>query len=69
MPSTIELKIPFDPQTRSYKALKAEAIALFERQFVELALEQFEGNLSAAARALVMDRKHLHDMCRKHGLR
>lgn len=69
MSSTIELKVTYDPQTRSYGDLKAEVIASFERQFVELTLNQFEGNLSAAAKTLKVDRKHLHDLCKKHGMR
>jgi DNA-binding NtrC family response regulator len=69
MSSIIEVKVNFDPPNRSYGDLKGEAIAKFERQFVELTLAQYEGNLSAAAKALSMDRKHLHDMAKKHGLR
>jgi DNA-binding NtrC family response regulator len=69
MSSIIEVKVNFDPPNHSYGDLKGEVIAKFERQFVELTLAQYDGNLSAAAKALSMDRKHLHDMAKKHGLR
>jgi hypothetical protein len=32
-------------------------------------LERHGGNISAAAREARMDRKHLYDLARKHGLR
>lgn len=69
MSSTIEVKIDFDPPNRSYGEMKGEALAKFERQFIELTLAKYEGNLSAAAKGLRMDRKHLHDLAKKHGLR
>jgi DNA-binding NtrC family response regulator len=69
MHPTIEVKVSFDPENSSYRELKNAVVQAFERQFLKLALERFEGNLSAAATALKTDRKHLHDMCKKHGLR
>ena len=50
-------------QTRS--AFEAE----FERRYVSWLLERHHGNISAAAREARMDRKHLHDLAKKHGLR
>jgi transcriptional regulator with GAF, ATPase, and Fis domain len=41
----------------------------FERRYVAWLLASHGGNLSAAARAVQMDRKHLHVLARKHGLR
>jgi DNA-binding NtrC family response regulator len=67
--SSIELKVNFDPPNCSYGDLKSEIVTQFERQFLKLTLSQYKGNLSAAARALKMDRKHLHDLTKKHGLR
>jgi ActR/RegA family two-component response regulator len=32
-------------------------------------LERHDGNISAAARAAEMDRKHLHKLAQKHGLK
>jgi DNA-binding NtrC family response regulator len=36
---------------------------------VKWLLGRHSGNVSAAAREAKMDRKHLHDMAKKHGLR
>ena len=69
MSSIIEVKVSFDPPNSSYGNLKGEIVAKFERQFLDLTLAQYDGNLSAAAKALSMDRKHLHDMAKRHGLR
>lgn len=69
MSLTIEVKVTYDPPSRSYTDLKGELLAKFERQFVEMTLTEFGGNLSAAAKSLRMDRKHLHDLAKKHGLR
>lgn len=41
----------------------------FERRYVSWLLVRHEGNISAAAREARMDRKHLHDLAKKHGLR
>ena len=41
----------------------------FERRYVKWLLGRHGGNVSAAARDAKMDRKHLHDMAKKHGLR
>ena len=43
--------------------------AEFERRYVKWLLGRHSGNISAAAREAKMDRKHLHDMAKKHGLR
>ena len=53
----------------SYREMKEQAVNSFEKQLVELALARHSGNLSAAAKELKMDRKHLHDLALKHGLR
>lgn len=66
---SIEVQIEFDPQNRSYGEMKSEAVAKWELHFVKMVLSRFEGNISAAAKALRMDRKHLHSLAKKHGLR
>jgi DNA-binding NtrC family response regulator len=58
----------FEPE-RSYRETRARYDAEFERRFVKWILARHSGNVSAAARAAKMDRKHLHDMAKKHGLR
>lgn len=59
---------PFDP-TKSYGQTRAEFEADFEQRYVSWLLVRHAGNISAAAREARMDRKHLHDLAKKHGLR
>jgi transcriptional regulator with GAF, ATPase, and Fis domain len=54
---------------KSYRETRAKFDAEFERRYVKWLLGRHGGNVSAAAREAKMDRKHLHDMARKHGLR
>ncbi len=54
---------------RSYRETRAEWDEMFERSYVTWLLERHEGNVSAAARDAEMDRKHLHHLAKKHGLR
>jgi DNA-binding NtrC family response regulator len=58
----------FDP-AKSYRETRAKYDADFERRYVKWLLARHAGNVSAAAREAKMDRKHLHDMAKKHGLR
>jgi len=66
---SIEVRVEYNSLNRSYGVMKREAVAKFERKLVELALTEFKGNISEAARTLKMDRKHLHDLAKRHGLR
>jgi transcriptional regulator with GAF, ATPase, and Fis domain len=59
---------PFEPG-RSYRETRAKYDGEFERRYVKWLLSRHGGNVSAAAREAKMDRKHLHDMAKKHGLR
>jgi DNA-binding NtrC family response regulator len=52
-----------------FKEAKAQVVDQFERQYLQLLLERHGGNLSAAARSAAVDRKHLRELLRKHGLR
>jgi len=52
-----------------YRDARARVESEFERRYVAWLLSKHGGNLSAAARAVQMDRKHLHVLARKHGLR
>jgi DNA-binding NtrC family response regulator len=58
----------FEPG-RTYRETRARYDAEFERRYVKWLLSRHAGNVSAAARDAKMDRKHLHDMAKKHGLR
>ena len=58
----------FSPD-ETYRAARARVETEFERRYVAWLLARHDGNLSAAARAVQMDRKHLHVLARKHGLR
>jgi len=69
MSSTIQVSVEFNPSERSYGDMRAQAVSDFEKQFLVLLLERHSGNLSKAAREVRMDRKHLHDLAKKHGLR
>jgi len=53
----------------SYRDVKTRFESEFEKAFVAWLLERHAGNISAAAREAKMDRKHLYDLARKHGLR
>ncbi len=53
----------------SYRETKARFERDFESRYVTWLMDQHGGNLSAAARAAKMDRKYLHELARKHGLR
>ena len=55
--------------TESYRDARARVEEEFERRYVKWLLAEHGGNLSAAARAAQIDRKHLHTLARKHGLR
>lgn len=58
----------FDPAL-SYGQTRSSFESDFERRYVSWLLERHHGNISAAAREARMDRKHLHDLAKKHGLR
>jgi transcriptional regulator with GAF, ATPase, and Fis domain len=54
---------------KSYRETRAKYDSEFERRYVKWLLSRHGGNVSAAAREAKMDRKHLHDMAKKHNLR
>jgi transcriptional regulator with GAF, ATPase, and Fis domain len=60
--------LQFEPG-KSYRDTRAGYEADFERRYVKWLLGRHGGNVSAAAREAKMDRKHLYDMAKKHGLR
>ena len=58
----------FEPE-KSYRETRARFEAEFERRYVKWLLQRNSGNVSAAAREAKMDRKHLHELAKKHGIR
>jgi transcriptional regulator with GAF, ATPase, and Fis domain len=64
----LDQALVFEP-SKSYRETRAVFEADFERRYVSWLLERHDGNISAAAREAKMDRKHLYDLARKHGLR
>jgi transcriptional regulator with GAF, ATPase, and Fis domain len=53
----------------SYRETRARYEHEFEQRYVSWLLGRHGGNVSAAARSAKMDRKYLHDLARRHGLR
>jgi DNA-binding NtrC family response regulator len=56
-------------QNKSYRETREHFEVAFEKRYVDWLLDRHRGNISAAAREARMDRKHLYDLARKHGLR
>ena len=52
-----------------YKEARGSVLALFEAYYLPRILERAKGNVSRAARESSMDRSHLLDLLRRHGLR
>jgi DNA-binding NtrC family response regulator len=52
----------------SYRDTRAKFDTLFEKKYVTWLLARHSGNVSAAAREAQMDRKHLSDLAKKHGI-
>ena len=57
------------PEGVPFAERKAAWEAAFEKAYLPWLLSRAEGNVSEAARLARMDRKHLADLLRKHGLR
>ena len=51
-----------------YAAAKQQVLGAFEAAYLRDLFARAEGNISAAARAAELDRKHLRALLRKHGL-
>jgi DNA-binding NtrC family response regulator len=59
---SVDVDLPF-------KEAKARIVEAFERDYIQALLKRHNGNLSAASRGAEIDRKHLRELLRKHGLR
>jgi len=61
--------VPFGAlSARPYREAKAELLDRFERAYLEDLLRRADGNVSKAAREAKMDRSHLIELVKKHGL-
>ena len=60
---------PAAPFGTSFRAAKERAVAEWERDYLRALIEQHRGNVSAAARAVRMDRNHLRELLVRHGVR
>ncbi len=54
---------------KSYGDTRTEWENVFEKSYVTWLLKRHDGNISAAAREADMDRKYLHKLARKHGIK
>jgi len=52
----------------SFREAKERAVASWERGYVQALLARHDGNLSRAAREVRMDRNHLRELVRRHGI-
>jgi DNA-binding NtrC family response regulator len=66
--AVLPLPEAFEPE-RSYRDTRARWEAEFERRYASWLLARHGGNVSAAARAADMDRKYLHKLATRHGLK
>jgi len=57
----------YDPSL-SFRALKEQVVERFERDYLGRLFQDNDGNISQTARAARMDRNHLRELLRKHGL-
>ncbi|WP_372015234.1 sigma-54 interaction domain-containing protein [Pseudoxanthomonas sp. 10H] len=57
-----------EARARAFKRAKAEAIASFERRYLDQVMAETGGNVSAAARLAQTDRRALGRLLKKHGL-
>jgi DNA-binding NtrC family response regulator len=55
--------------TMTYGGAKERAVARWERHYVRRLLEEFDGKLARAARAVGMSRNHLRTLAERYGLR
>lgn len=58
-----------DATRQSFKEAKRQVVEQFERRYVEHALAQSHGRVTAAARASGKDRRAFFELMRKHGVR
>jgi DNA-binding NtrC family response regulator len=64
-PSTIGMSFPGLSPPLPYKEAKGQLLASFERAYLESLLERHRGNVTQAAAAAGLSRKHLHELIRR----
>jgi len=64
----IDLPELAEPMAACFKGLKAQAVARFERKYLEDLSEAHRGNVTRMSEAAGKDRRVLRDLLRKHGL-
>ena len=52
-----------------YGEARTQLVSAFEKRYLTSLLERTQGNVAAAARSAQMDRSHLIDMLKRHGMR
>jgi transcriptional regulator with GAF, ATPase, and Fis domain len=65
MPVSIGSEFPGIASNVQYKEAKAQLVISFERAYVARLLERFSGNVTQAAAAAGLSRKHLHDLIKR----
>jgi DNA-binding NtrC family response regulator len=65
-PTTIGNAFPGVETPLPYKDAKERLLAAFERAYVEAALERHDGNITRAAEAAGLSRKHLRELARRY---
>jgi DNA-binding NtrC family response regulator len=63
----VDLPQPAEPMASCFKGLRAQALARFERKYLEDLSEAHRGNLTRMSEAAGKDRRVLRDLLRKHG--
>ena len=70
-PSAAAEPVTIDPSldpALSFREAKEHATAVWESRYLDTLLERHRGNVSSAARTARMDRNHLRDLLRRHGI-
>lgn len=66
-PSTLGTAFPGVASPMEFKDAKDQLLASFERAYVDALMARHKGNLTQAAAAAGLSRKHLYDLVRKYG--
>jgi len=64
-PATIGAELPGISSTMPYKEAKAQLLQSFDELYVSALLDRFRGNVSKAADAAGLSRKHLYELMRR----